>query len=74
MDAVTSFELEAQRRREIFERDAQVTTILRMETIEDDIPVSRVVAPRPERVAERLAPAGDCQPAPAREGRFGERP
>ena len=61
MDAVTSFELDAQRRREIFEGDAQATRITRAETMDDDVQVARVIAPR---VTERRTPAGDCQPAP----------
>ena len=62
MDAVTSFELDAQRRRELYEGDARTTRIMRAETIDDDVQVSRVIAPR---VTERRTPAGDCQPAPA---------
>lgn len=62
MDAVTSFELDALRRREIFEGEALAKWMMRAETIDDEVQVSRVIAPR---VAERNAPAGDCQPAPA---------
>jgi hypothetical protein len=59
MDAVTSFELEAQRRRETIATDrsqGRTTTVAQTETVE-----ARIVEPRRRRA---LAVDAPCEPAP----------
>ena len=68
MDAVTSFELEAQRRRETLASDRRDASWARAEAVEA---VGTEVAGRSTRVVlsgrrgERTAASAECQPAPA---------
>lgn len=69
MDAVTSFELEAQRRRETIVGDRWAATWTRAAATAE--PVETEAAERPARVEmpgrrmERTAASAECQPAPA---------
>ncbi len=64
MDAVTSFELEAQRRRETVanDRDAQ-WALARAATEAPEAPLDRPAASR-TRAADHLGGAADCQATP----------
>ena len=63
MDAVTSFELEAQRRREVLGID-RGNRWKRTEPMEAEPTMVHVPSsPRMAQLPTRLAPAGDCRPA-----------
>jgi hypothetical protein len=65
MDAVTSFELEAQRRREVLGID-RGNRWKRAKPIEAEPTIAQVASsPRTAQLPARLAPAGDCRPAQA---------
>jgi hypothetical protein len=65
MDAVTSFELEAQRRRETVAIDRGDDRQRPEPVATDSLPASIQAAARSPRMTQRLASAGDCQPARA---------
>lgn len=65
MDAVTSFELEAKRRREVLAIDGP-SGRRRVPLAETDPALMQIEsAPVMARTPKALAPAGDCQPATA---------
>ncbi|TME09668.1 MAG: hypothetical protein E6I65_10775 [Chloroflexi bacterium] len=69
MDAVTSFELEAQRRRETLASDRRDTAWARadvaVEPVETEVARQSTRVVLPGRRGERTAASAECQPAPA---------
>ena len=66
MDAVTSFELEAQRRRETIASDRGVTAWAWAKASTESVePISDERQTRPLRVTTRRSASADCQPAAA---------
>jgi hypothetical protein len=65
MDAFTSIELEAQRRREVLEMDRRAAVRVRAETPVDGGPLARVVVPAVRVDAPRVARPGEGKPAVA---------